>query len=150
MLKHICSIYEYRDYLESEKVNLNLNDLKRLSFVSYKKAIHKLRKLDVGLANSLLGCLYSNTGRPAIDPAILLRFFILMQHLHYYSLHRWYEVVSNDVLLQYLIGSYKVPSISSHYDFIVKLTGIKQKLNELYPKDYYKKSPKINLKEMRS
>lgn len=88
MLKQIRSLYEYRDYLDSEKENLSLSDLKRLSSLTYKKAIHKLRKLDVGLANSLLSSLSSKTGRPAIDPSILLRSFILMQHLNYYSLHR--------------------------------------------------------------
>lgn len=65
-----------------------------------------------------------------------------MQHLNYYSLHRWYEAISNDLLLQYLIGTSNIPSVSSHYDFIVRLAGIKQKLNELHPKDYYKKPPK--------
>lgn len=142
MLKQIRSLYEYRDYLDSEKENLSLSDLKRLSSLPYKKAIHKLRKLDVGLADSLLSSLYSKTGRPAIDPSTLLRSFILMQHLNYYSLHRWYEALSNDLLLQYLIGASNIPSVSSHYDFIVRLTGIKQKLDELYPKDYYKKPPK--------
>lgn len=134
MLRHILSIYEYRDYLDSEKENLGVNDLKRLSGISFKKAIFKLRKLDVGLASSLLNSLYSSTGRPAIDPSILLRSFILMQHFGCFSLHKWYEAISSDALLQYLIGTNKVPSISSHYDFIVRLTGIKQKLNELYPK----------------
>lgn len=142
MLKHISSIYEYRDYLDSEKENLSLSDLKRLSSIPLKKAIFKLRKLDIGLASSLLSSLYSSTGRPAIDPAILLRSFILMQHLSYFSLHRWHEAISNDSLYQYLLGTSKIPSISSHYDFIVRLTGIKQKLNELYPKDHYTKPPK--------
>ncbi len=142
MLRHILSIYEYRDYLDSEKENLGVNDLKRLSGISFKKAIFKLRKLDVGLASSLLSSLYSSTGRPAIDPSILLRSFILMQHFGCFSLHKWYEAISSDALLQYLIGTNKVPSISSHYDFIVRLTGIKQKLNELYPKNHYDKPPK--------
>ena len=76
MLKHITSIYEYRDYLDSEKENLSVSDLKRLSSISFKKAIFKLRKLDVELASSLLSSLYSSTGRPAIDPAILIRSFM--------------------------------------------------------------------------
>ena len=63
MLKHIRSLYEYRDYLDSEKDKLSLSDLKRLSSIPYKKAIHKLRKLDIGLASSLLSSLYSKTGR---------------------------------------------------------------------------------------
>ena len=142
MLKQIRSLYEYRDYLDSEKENLSFSDLKRLSSLPYKKAVHKLRKLDAGLADSLLSSLYSKTGRPAIDPSTLLRSFILMQHLSYYSLHRWHEALSNDLLLQYLIGTSNIPSVSSHYDFIVRLTGIKQKLDELHPKDYYKKPPK--------
>lgn len=142
MLKQIRSLYEYRDYLDSEKENLSFSDLKRLSSLPYKKAVHKLRKLDAGLADSLLSSLYSKTGRPAIDPSTLLRSFILMQHLSYYSLHRWHEALSNDLLLQYLIGTSNIPSVSSHYDFIVRLTGIKQKLDELHPKDHYKKPPK--------
>lgn len=49
MLKQIRSLYEYRDFLDSEKEDLSFFDLKRLSSLPYKKDVHKLRKLDIGL-----------------------------------------------------------------------------------------------------
>jgi len=141
MLKHISSIWEYRDFLKSEEINLDPAQRKRLSSKLFRSALHKLKKLDPALASDLLFSLYSNTGRPAIDPSILIRSFILMQHLGYTSVDRWCNDLHFDSLLQYLIGTFDPPSMASHYDFIIRLTGIDPHMDELYPKDHYKKEP---------
>lgn len=83
MLKSISSIWDFREFLSLEEINLDRAQRKRLSSKLFRSALHKLKKLDPALASDLLFCLYSNTGRPAIDPAILIRSFILMQHLGY-------------------------------------------------------------------
>jgi len=142
MLKHISSIWEYRDFLKSEEIILDRAQRKRLSSKLYHSALHKLKKLDPLLASDLLFSLYSNTGRPAIDPSLLIRSFVLMQHLGYTSINRWCDDLHCDSLLQFLIGTFSPPSMSSHYDFIIRLTGVDPHIDELYPKDHYKKPPK--------
>lgn len=139
MLKHLSSVYEYREYLKTENQYLDLSCRKRLNSKVFKQAIHKLRKVDVGLVRDVIEPLYSCTGRPAIDPAIMIRSFILMMHLGYLSIKDWSNDLRSDDLLQYLIGSKDVPSFSSHYDFIIRLSGLDPNRNELHKKDYYKK-----------
>jgi len=116
MLAYLSSIYDYRDFIDSQKCFLDPAQLKRLSSKKFKTAYHKLWKLDVGLAHDLIFSLYSLFGRPAIDPAVLIRSFILMQHLGYLSVDRWCADLEADSLLQYLIGSFDPPSSASHYD----------------------------------
>ena len=139
MLKHISSIWEYRDFLSSQETHLDSSQFKRLNSSLFRSALHKLRKLDPGLVSDLLCSLYSAHGRPAIDPAVLIRSFVLMQHLKYTSIHSWCEALHSDTLLQYLIGSFFPPTAASHYDFIIRLTGKDPHLKDLYPKDHYKK-----------
>ena len=62
-----------------------------------------------------------------------------MQHLGYLSLHKWCDDLASDSLLQYLVGSFSPPSVASHYDFIVRLTGVDSHMNELFPKAHFKK-----------
>lgn len=71
MLRHISSLYEYRDFLDIKKTNLNDDQIKRLSSATLKRALHKLKKLDVKLAEETLFEEYSEIGRPAIDPGII-------------------------------------------------------------------------------
>lgn len=142
MLKHLSSVYEYRDWLTLQKENLSLDSLQRLSQKKFKIALHKLSKLEPELASDILLPLYSHTGRPAIDPAVLIRSFILMQHLGYVSPDNWAVDVKNDKLLQYLIGTWSPPSAASYYDFIIRLTHRDPHLTDLYDKDHYDKPPK--------
>ena len=142
MLKHLSTIYEYRDFLSSRRSDLDNVQLKRLEAVSYKRAVHKLRKLDIGLAGDLISSLYSYTGRPARDPCVLIRSFILMQHLGYTSIHKWCDQLSNDSLLLYLIGSDRHLNVSNHYDFIERFTCAVHSMKELHNKDYYSKPGK--------
>lgn len=83
--------------------------------------------------------LYSHTGIPAIDSAILVRSFILMNHLKYSSIKLWCDDLAKDSLLQYLIGSFDLPNSSSHYDFIIRLTGFNPHLSDLAPQSFITK-----------
>ena len=123
MLNHISTIWEYRDFLCLHKSHLDVSQLKLLKS-KYRPALSKLRKLDISLASNILFPLYSLTGRPAIDPAVLVRSFVLMNHLKYSSIKLWCDDLANDSLLQYLIGSFDPPNSSSHYDFIIRLTWL--------------------------
>ena len=76
MLNHISTIWEYRDFLTIHKSHLDVSQLKLLKS-KYRPALSKLRKLDISLASNILFPLYSLTGRPTINPAVLVRSFIL-------------------------------------------------------------------------
>lgn len=139
MLKRISSSYDYKLFIKSEFFSLSVSDKSRLSSPKLKSAIHKLSKLDVDLVFDLIFPLYSSFGRPANDPAIYFRSFVLMLHLGYTSIKNWCFDVHHDPLLQYLIGSWRVPNHSSHYDFINRLTHSDPLLNNLLPKGFFSK-----------
>lgn len=102
MLKSISSSSDFLAFQKSEKSFLGPALLKRLHSSKYGSALHKIRKVDASLAADILFPLYSHTGRPAIDPAIFIRSFILMQHFGYTSIHDWCDDLSCDLLLQWL------------------------------------------------
>lgn len=104
------------------KSHLDVSQLKLLKS-KYRPALSKLRKLDISLGSDILFPLYSHTGRPAIGPDVLVRSFVLMNHLKHSSIKIWCDNLANDPLLQYLIGSFDPPNSSSHYDFIFRLTA---------------------------
>ena len=83
MLKYFSSIWDYRAFLKSHKSSLDSSQHLRLSSKSFLSASHKLKKLDPSLVQDILLPLYSSTGRPAIDPSVFIRSFVLMQHLGY-------------------------------------------------------------------
>lgn len=120
------------------KSYLDVSQLKLLKS-KYRPALAKLRKLDISLASNILFPLYSHTGRPAIDPAVLVRSFVLMNHLKYSSIKLWCDDLANDSLLQYLIGSFDPPNSSSHYDFIIRHTGHDPHLSDLAPQSFITK-----------
>lgn len=138
MLNHISTIWEYRDFLTIHKSLLDVSQLKLLKS-KYRPALSKLRKLYISLTSDILLPLYSHTGRPAIDPAVLVRSFVLMNHLKYSSIDLWCDDLANDSLLQYLIGSFDPPNSSSHYDFIIHLTGFDPHLSDLAPQSFITK-----------
>lgn len=137
MLNYISTIWEYRDFLTIHKSHLDVSQLKLLNS-KYRPALSKLRKLDISLVSDILFPLYSLKGRPAIDTAVLVRSFVLMNHLKYSSIKLWCDDLANDSLLQYLIGSF-VPLNSSHYDFIIRLTGFDPHLSDLAPQSFITK-----------
>ena len=142
MLKNFSDILEYHDFLKNNYDNLSISSKKRLSNIVYKRALHKLKKLDIKLASECIKQSYSLIGRPARDPSILIRSFILMQHLGYKSIHKWCNELNDDELLLYLIGSSNKLCVSNHYDFIERFTCKVHSNKELHNKDYYKKEPK--------
>lgn len=137
MLYSISSDLDYRNHLLFDINSLDLSQKILFSNVKYKSAIHKLKKLRVDLVSDLLFSLYSFTGRPANDPAIYIRSFILMQHLRYDSITNWCRDVKSDSLLQFLIGSNRVPNSASHYDFINRLTHDDPHRSLLFPKSKF-------------
>lgn len=48
-------------------------------------------------------------------------------------------ILSMILLLQYLIGSFDPPNSSSHYDFIIRLTGFDPHLSDLAPQSFITK-----------
>lgn len=146
MLKHFSSIWDYREFISSHKSDLSESERKRLDSKLFKSAMHKLKKLDVGLASEIVVSSYSSLGRPARDPSLLIRSFILMNHLGYTSIHKWCEDLKNDLVLKYLLGSYEDLCVSNHYDFIERFTCSVHSRNELVKKDYFIK-PKDKLKK---
>lgn len=135
MLKSISSDQDYLNHLHFDLNTLDTSQKKRLSQTRFKSALHKLKKLRVDLVSNLLRSLYSPIGRPANDPAIYLRSFVLMQHLGYTSIDSWINDVHFDSLFQFLIGSSNVPNAASHYDFINRLTHDHPHRSILFPKD---------------
>lgn len=83
MLYHISTIWENRDFLTVHKSHLYVSQLKLLKS-KYRPSLSKLHKLGISLASDILFPLYSHTGRPAIDSAVLVRFFILMNPKNFY------------------------------------------------------------------
>lgn len=142
MLNTYSSIQDHRDFLTLHKSELHSSQLKRLKSNLFRSAYHKVWKLDPQLCFDILAPLFSNTGRPAIDPAIFLRSFVLMQHFGFTSIHNWCDSLSSDSLYQYLVGSFSPPSFSSHYDFIIRLTGRDPHRDTFFKKDHYVKPPK--------
>ena len=136
MLNHISTIWEYSNFQLLHKSHL---DISRLKLLKYRPALSKLRKLDISLASYTLFPLYSHTGKPAIDPAVLVRSFVLMNHLKYSSIKLWCNDLANNSLFQYLIGSCDPPNSSSHYNFIFCLTGYDPHLPDLAPQSFITK-----------
>lgn len=89
MLKHFSSTQDFRAHLQSDKSFLSYDQLNRLKPASFRSAFHKMWKLTANLIYDILMHLHSSTGMPAIDPIILLRSFILMQHLNFLSIDKW-------------------------------------------------------------
>lgn len=149
MLLHFSSDCDFLAFLQSEKYRLSHSDLNRLSSSKdFKVALFKVKKAGVDLVRDLISGLYSNFGRPADDPAVLLRSFILKQHFGYTSIKLWCEFVQSDPLVQYLIGSWNVPGPATHYDFMIRLTGRDPHPNEeLEIPNLFKKTNRDRLKK---
>ena len=62
-----------------------------------------------------------------------------MNHLKYSSIKLWCDDLANDSLLQYLIGSFDPPNFSSHYDFVICLTGYDPHLSDLTSQSFITK-----------
>lgn len=135
MLLHISSKSDYDDFLHDEKNKLSFSDRKRLEQNQrLRSALWRFRKLDPALASDFILPLYSQVGgRQAFDPAIMLRSYLLMQRLGFDSVDNWVAEARSDPCIQYIIGSWYIPAVATHYDFINRIMQVDPHLDELYP-----------------
>lgn len=147
MLREISKRQDYLSFKETGKARLTASDLLRLESEKYKSASEKMDSLEPERAEELLLSCYSQvTGRPANDPVLYIRSCLLMLHFSHTSVDEWVATAKSDILLQYLIGSWNVPSVACHYDFINRLTGSDPHLDELYPKSKNSKEVKAQIR----
>ena len=106
----------------------------QLRSFKYSTGLLKLSLLNTDLVESFMRKLYSSTGRPAHSPTVYLRSFTLMLHLGFTSVDTWVDEARASPLLRAMLGIERVPSVSSHYDFINRLSGEDIHLTDLYPK----------------
>jgi len=149
MLRSVASHASYCEFLQSGFSSLSYSDQKRFEKdKSLKSAAWRLKKLNLDPAKEIFLSHYSQTGgRPARDPTITFRSFILMQRLKFTSIELWCERIASDPLCQLLIGSYDVPGLACHYDFINRFMHVDPHLDELYSKDVFSKKNKQKLKK---
>ena len=134
MLPYISTQNDYAKFHREAKSLLSETEQDRLHKKKFRKALRKMLLLEPERVKLLLLACYAKTGRPALDPVITLRSFILMLHFGYTSVDNWVNEIKDDKALQYLIGDWHVPSVASHYDFINRLLRVKPHLDELYMK----------------
>jgi hypothetical protein len=136
MLSKISDKRAYRKAQKRLRKTLSGSDWDRLrKDERLKSALAKTGLLAADRAAGAIAPLYSRLGRPATDPAVLVRSFVLMLHLRYTSVQRWHDALESDALLRYLVGVAEgaVPSVGCHYDFINRLTGDDPHMDELWP-----------------
>lgn len=144
----------HSDYQSSLLDVLNkLKDSHSTSLNKYQEGISKLYILNLDVIKDLIAPLFSHTGRPSGFQAQIFRSFVLMNHLHIYSITRWCRFeLPNDPILCAAIGVSpdSIPSVGSHYDFINRLVPLndspKLKSAKRKPTKKYKKGEKMPLK----
>lgn len=151
MLLRISSNSDYLEFLHSERQSLSFSDRKRIDKnAKLRNALWRFRKLEPELVENTILPLYSQVaGRPAINPSILLRSFILMIRLGFTSIDNWVNELKSDPVLQYIIGSWHVPAVATHYDFINRLMCVDPHLDELYPAAKNSEETKKKLKALK-
>ena len=138
---------DFLGFLHFEKSSLSKDQILRLQDPLFKRALLKVRLINPDLVRDLIFPLYSIHGRPANDPSLYIRSLLLMQHFGFTSIDRWCSRVSSDSLLQYLIGSWNVPGVACHYDFINRIIGDDPHLDELFAKGLFNKENLLKLKQ---
>lgn len=135
MLKFVSTSQHYRDFLTSQHSLLSFSEQKQLKQNKrLRSALWRLRKLDLDAAVPYFLPLYSSRGRPARDPVILFRSFLLMLKMQCYSIGKWCDEVQSHREYQYVIGSWDFPGAVSHYDFINHLADEHPDLHTFFPK----------------
>ena len=124
MLKQMSTDMDYRAHLKFDFNSLSDSQKNRFKTSSFKDAMTKMMKLALDPVRDIIFGIYSNTGRPGLDPAVFLRSFILMNHFKFTSISEWVNEASNDDLYKFLVGTDKMPGISSHYDFINRIMNV--------------------------
>lgn len=149
MLLSVNSSQSYRDFLKAAFPFLSHSDMKRYhSNKKFKSLVWQLRKLDTDPICDILLSFYSpDRGRPAIDPTILLRSFIMMNKLGYTSIEKWCNDLKSDQLYQYILGTFSPPAFATHHDFINRFSIDDPHLDLLFPKGKNTKVVRAKLKK---
>lgn len=148
MLKFISSSQHYLDFLDSQKSLLSSSDLDHLhKDKTLRSALWRFRKLDTDPIVPLLCSLYSSTGRPGNDPIVYLRSFLLMIKAKFFSIQDWCDFIALHKDYQYVIGSWNVPGVAAHYDFINRLMNEYPNLSTFFPKGKFTKKVRVTLKK---
>lgn len=157
--KYISTSQDYEKFFDDEFNNLP--DSARSRLINDKQLRHiwlQMLSFRPEFSHEILESSYSpKTGRPAMDPVIIIRSLLLMLSFGCLSVTKWISKVKTDIALQFLMGSWKIPSVGSHYDLMNRLLGIDPHMDELYPKGKnprpskrkknYKRGKKANLDE---
>ena len=148
MLKYVQTQQEYKSFLSSQKQKLGYSSINSHSeSKKIRSMLWKLAKLETDSISSVLLSLYSqNFGRPAIDPLIFIRSFLLMLKLKVWSIDEWCQKLNTDPVLQYVIGTWSPPSTASHYDFINRIMHDNPNLHTYFPAKKNSKSVRIKIK----
>ena len=146
MLKHIHTQQEYKIFLSTQKYKLGYSSINNhTECKKIRSMLWKLSKLETDSIHSILLPLYSSDfGRPAIDPLIFIRSFLLMLKLKVWSIDEWCHKLKTDPVLQYVIGSWSPPSTASHYNFINRVMHDNPNLKTYFPAK--KNSKNVRLK----
>ena len=149
MLNTIASHEDYLSFLDSELIKLSFSDHKRFKKdKSLKSASWRLRQLNLDPIEDIFRMHYSQYyGRPARDPTVTFRSFVLMSLLKFSSIEHWCEHLLSDPICQILIGTLDPPGLACHYDFINRFLNVDPHLSELYPANKYSKKNKNKLKK---
>jgi len=135
MLRSISSHQDYCSFLDSQFKKLHYSELRRFKKdKALKSAAWRLRKLNLDPAADIFLSHYSQvSGRPARDPAVTFRSFVLMLRLKFTSIELWCNRLKSDTILQILIGSLDPPGLACHYDFINRFMHDDPHRSDLYP-----------------
>lgn len=148
MLKYISSFKDYCDLLIFRKPDLSFSEQNQLkSNKLLRSALWRFRKLDFDPVLPLFVSYYSSEGRPARDPVIIFRSLLLMLKMKCWSIDSWVDLVHSHREYQYVIGSFDIPGVATHYDFINRLVNEHPHLSDLFPKGKYNRDVRTKLKK---
>jgi hypothetical protein len=138
MLGNWRSHFDYQNFLLSSIKEIYKADPTIVEY--YSSSIEKLYNLNLDDIKPLVSPMYSLTGKPSNQQPELLRSFILMSDLDFYSLPKWIEHLRAHSILCTIVGVERsdVPGLGTHYDFISRLWGVspeadKKALDSLHP-----------------
>lgn len=151
MIKSWQSHHKYLHFLRHCKARMN--SFERIRWRKLKPVRKRLKDLNLDAAGDLMRYLYSNTGRPALHQAQILRSFVLWfllfrSGLVKLSLTEWVDKVKGDELYSNLIGCRlgSSPPLGSYYDFIDRLwtapLSDRYMRNKTFPSNKNKSKPK--------
>ena len=134
--KNISTSEDYQNFHDENFNELPDSVRKRLlDDEDIKHMVAQMRSFKPEFSQEIIESCYAKTGRRGMDPVIILRSLLLMISYGCLSITKWVKKVKVDIALQFLIGSWKIPSVSSHYDLINRLSKVDPHMDDdLYPK----------------